>query len=220
MPESENGPEKLKEFSPLLHYRLLRGLKQKEVALRAGITQGYYSKLENEITKLSQAEVEVLRNLCLALDVSPNQLMDYSSIQEETVLVMGQAQAGVWRPSAFWDGKRHYPTSVAIDERYPNVKRFGLEIFDKDGRKHIAYFVPIETDIPLEVGVTYLVQRRNKRGEYEMSIRKLSRYKDGSLWLEFAGNEDASPADTASLSYKAGAGLSLIARVSAKLEFV
>lgn len=205
----------------LKEFRLKADLTQKELATEVGVSQGYIAKLEKNDPKAEQITLSLINRIAKALDIAPSELIDYGVVFYEKVKVMGEVGVGLWSDTPFWGIERQYTTKTMVDDRFEAVIRFGLEMLPKLGEeKSVAFFVPIERiPKPFELNKEYLVQRRNERGQYELTIRVLKKGKDGEFWLELVEDED-DPALKAPIPYYPGSPtVTILARVSGATQF-
>ena len=206
----------------LRELRAKAGLTQKQLADAVGVAQSYLSRLEKTPGKAEQTTLSLINRIAKALDVEPAELLDDGIVNIEKVFVVGEVAVGHWVDEPFWKEERHYVTRTIPDQRFEGAQRFGLEVATDEGsERSIAYFVPINSiQKPLELNKQYLVQRRDERGRFELSIRLLSQSKDGGLWLELVDNGDADPADRAPLPYyETSPTVTILARVSSVTQF-
>lgn len=59
--------------SILKQYRLDKGLNGKELSLKSGVARGYISEME--LGRYINPSIEVVCKLCIALEITPNDLM-------------------------------------------------------------------------------------------------------------------------------------------------
>lgn len=59
--------------SILKQYRLDRGLNGKELSLKSGVARGYISEME--LGRYINPSIEVVCKLCIALEITPNDLI-------------------------------------------------------------------------------------------------------------------------------------------------
>ncbi len=205
----------------LRELRKKAGLTQAQLARRAGVTQSYLSRLESSFDKAEHVTLSIIARLAKELDCEPAELIAYGIVVDERVKVMGEAQAGVWSEEPFWREERHYVTRTIADERFKGASRFGIEVATDEKNKRIAYCVPIEhIKGPLELGAEYVVQRRNEAGQYELTVRRLIKARDGSMWLELAECSPVDPGAGAPIAYhKDSPVVMILARVSSITQF-
>lgn len=107
-----------------------------------------------------------------------------------SVRVIGEVQAGIWRPAVIWPYDEQYIAPVAADPRYAQFPQFGLlvrgpsmnKIFP-DGSVAICVNL-IDLGRDPRSGQRVVVQRRIATEDgYEVTIKELEKDAQGDYWL-------------------------------------
>lgn len=112
-----------------------------------------------------------------------------SHVAMDTVRIVGEVQAGEWRESIEWpeDDQYEFPIAAGFDLPKYNMKGFVVrgESMNRVYPDGSFVFVADLMTNPIEPrhGDIVLVDRRNKRGEHEASLKRMQVQPTGEVWL-------------------------------------
>lgn len=179
------------------------GLKQNKLAELADTSPPQIQRLEKGERTLT---VEWAERLAPILKVHPASLIFDTSelvgleqtgtyeavavdIDFEPVPVVGQVEAGSYRTSERWDEQDFYYMGLPVDKRYPQIKRFCLEV---RGNSMDLIYPPGTLVICVDMiqingepkdGDIYVVDYTNIYGEIESTLKELSIQSNGKYIL-------------------------------------
>lgn len=111
------------------------------------------------------------------------------ALQLDRVLVVGAVQGGLWAESDSWPEDEHYVIEVPPSRKYPGVRRRGLEVrgpsvnlLYPEGTV-VIFASPEEIGHGAIPGKPVVVQRVDKFGRYETTIKIYQPDEDGRVWL-------------------------------------
>lgn len=168
--------------------RIENNLTLEQLAERAGISVGYLSRIENERRPINS---KWIASLSEALNVEPSKLFSSESpkraIRLQSLVVVGQVQAGSWVEAMEWPIEDQYSITVPPP---PKAKRpFGLmvngqsmnKVF-KEGAIAVCVHV-IDFWRELETLDYVVCQRTRSDGLIEATVKQLMIDTDGRAWL-------------------------------------
>ena len=186
------------------------GLNQAELASELGVHQSTITKYEKGKTKPKgepNQKLAALAGQTLGewLGVEPVQAKD---VNAKTVRVVGALCAGEWQEAIEWPYDDQYDVPALLDPRLPPyplkgyvVRGTSMNRVYPDGSVVFAA-ATIANKLKPASGDHVLVMRRNKKGEYEASLKEYVVNSDGTKWLWPRSHD---PAHQAPIQYKKGA---------------
>lgn len=106
------------------------------------------------------------------------------------VVVVGSVQAGAWREAMEWEYADRFIAPLPLqDPRYPGIPLFGLRVDGNSVNKKypngtiVGCIDLIQNPVNVEPGRYVVVQRMNKEGLVEATIKQLEIGEDGGWWL-------------------------------------
>lgn len=165
------------------------GLTQAEFADRVGVKQSTISRWESgketpeygfrvELAKLAGMTVEEFSGLVLP---------KVAKLQPVTIL--GHVEGGEWMEAAEWPPESQYSIHIRPDERFKEVKKFGLEV---RGTSMNLLYPPGSTLICVRLaelgrepsnGARVIVYRTRQDGTIEATVKEYQKDSDGHVWL-------------------------------------
>lgn len=114
--------------------------------------------------------------------------IDIHDINYEALDVIGSVEPGVFKDKPFWDEENQRVELCPVDPRYPNQKKYCVEVRGQDMNQKYATgdilrCLELGKKPSLENGKRYIVLRTNTDGKSEMLARELRQDTDGSRWL-------------------------------------
>lgn len=105
------------------------------------------------------------------------------------VPVVGEIQAGRWVEHDGWPPDKHYALMLPVEERYAKLHPSGLVVrgtsmnrLYAEGTILICVEITLLERPPLP-GEKVIVQRRDRNGQIEATVKELALAADGKLWL-------------------------------------
>lgn len=192
-PAANSQPEISREaFTPGMTVRLVRMLRkelqltQAQLAKRLGVDQSTVSRWEAGVEPDGPQRLALAR---LLAEVSPAPAHPDERRRVTAIPIVGAVQAGEWIEAVEWDSEERSALWVPVDKRLPQVPRKAYEV--RGTSMNLIYppgsfviCVPtIETGIQPKAGSHVLVQRRDRTGLFEVTIKELVIDGDNRPWL-------------------------------------
>ena len=191
--ESKRSPMLERDtFIPGMAASLVRKLRkelqltQAQLAKRLGVDQSTVSRWEAG----AEPEGEQRRALALLLqELTPAPGHPVERRRVTQIPVVGAVQAGEWIEAVEWDSEERTSLWVPVDKRLPDVSRKAYEV---RGTSMNLIYPPgslvicvstIDSGIHPKPGAHVLVQRRDRTGLYEVTIKEFIVDSSGRPWL-------------------------------------
>lgn len=183
-------------MTKLKEKRTALGLSQADLAALCGTSPPQIHRLEHGQRELT---LEWAKKLAPCLDCDPLDLIENSeqftdiikgsTPHKKLVMVVGYLQAGEWREAIRWHNDDYYEVPV-FDNRYESSDLEGYEV--RGDSMNLIYpegtvvlcrqFDPVHEVAP--VGRNVLVQRTDKHGLIEATVKRFITDEYGKGWLE------------------------------------
>jgi transcriptional regulator with XRE-family HTH domain len=182
------------------------GIDQKELSARIGVDQSTVSKYERGVQEPKREPSMKLAELAGVpfgewVGVEPVTAKD---VRSKMVPVVGELCAGQWREAIEWEHDDQYSVPVLLDPDMPGyqlrgyiVRGTSMNRYYPDGSVVFAA-ATISNGLQPSSGDHVLVSRRNRKGQYEASLKEYVVEADGSKWL---WPRSSDPAHQAPLQY-------------------
>lgn len=169
------------------------GLTQKEFATRLGVEdQSLVSKWESG---RQEPNAERMVRLADMAGQTIGQFMDIEPLSRKTVparvfRVIGELQAGAWKEAVEWAPDDQYEVSMPLPPGVPSgiplhgfiIRGNSMNKLYPDGTL-VLVASTVANRLRPKNGQRVLVQRRNREGLYEATIKEYVVNEDGSKWL-------------------------------------
>lgn len=142
-----------------------------------------------------KVQVEELHILAHYLQLSTIEVVNALTSEQDvtgdwvTVSVKGAVEAGQWNADAQWPVQEWYPIPMPIPERYRKFKSFGLEVrgYSMDevyppGTTLLCVSLQ-ELNREAESGERVVVERHNRAGDVETTVKEYHKGPSGERWL-------------------------------------
>lgn len=178
----------MKKFPARLKaYRLNKGLTQTELAQKAGVNQGTYSRWEKG--ELEPSPGNILR-LAQCLDVSVEQLLaPDDSTPGIKVRVIGELAAGSFKEAVEWDYGDQFDMPVILPKELSGLPLQGFVVKGPSMNKvypegSVVFAAPVHA-LPGHPRTDdyVVVMRRDKYGMIEATLKQYEVDADGKQWL-------------------------------------
>jgi len=171
------------------------GLNQEAFGDLVGVSQGTISKWERGEDSPRFENIERLS--ALADEPFPYFLLteeeDASAFKPEPWMVssqvIGTVQAGLWIESVEWSEDQKFNVAVPLRKNWPDlltvsflVRGDSMNLLYPDGSIVVVLPTLMHALNPLH-GDKVIVERRNKNGLHEVTIKEFSKDSDGQIWL-------------------------------------
>lgn len=155
------------------------------------------SKLNRIETGQRSLKTDALRLIASGLGVPWQELLarvksgrsKEHTLAVESIMVRGQAEAGVWREAVERDESEWYAVTIPTDPIYAAATKFGLEFRGPSMDRHfpegtVGIFVRVE-ELPHDIasGDRVLVERRRPDGHIEATVKEFVVDEQGKAWL-------------------------------------
>jgi SOS-response transcriptional repressor LexA len=187
-------PEKTREA--IKNYMEEHKLSATSWALDSGLSRStliaFLNKSNNSITNRTLSALAQNQGISIAQLIgeknqsSPNEI-DWSKVDK--INVIGSVQAGAFKEALEWPQEERYVTAFAGNLlKYKNIAKYGLEV--KGDSMNMLYpegsilacISTIQNPIEFKTGQRVIVERRNKEGFHEATVKEIN-FVDGNCWL-------------------------------------